>query len=680
MKRLVRLLLLLILQATLLRSVAQQDLSVADSFETKTLQLREVIICDQPHGNANDQASNFYKPNRLSTTEDILARMMGVSLMKRGAYGLEPVLRVYSAGQINLTINGMRIYGACTDKMDPATSYIEPNNLQNISTKQGAAGNENGSTVGGEIDMVMKQAEFSHCHSTYLTANVSYNSINNAVNAGTSLNMSFDKVAFRINGTYRKAFDYKAGGNKRVPHSAYEKSNYGASLAFRLPKEQKLVADYVGDMGWNIGYPALAMDAGKASANIASLTHFWNPASGNIQNVETKIYFNHIYHAMDDTHRENVAMHMDMPGWSYTLGAYTHLNLQAGKRNNLKVRADYASNFSKAEMTMYPVGASPMFMLTLPDNQRHFAGVYVADVYAIAPNQSIQFSARAEYMRASITSNFGISQAKIFDAEAGQPIHRFVPSVNAIYTATFAKYFSSGVTVAYGERSANANELFGFYLYNRFDGYDYLGNAPLKNERSLQAEWNGGFESKYVNVNYTVYYHHLFNYMMGSIQKDFYPMTDGALGVKKYSNRGQARIAGVEAKIVLNETKGFQSLHTLKYSYAELVNGEPLPLVPPLKCFHTLRYTIKGWYLQVEGEWALAQKRVNTEAGEQTTPAYGLLHLRTGYKLNLNTHFLSINFAVENVLDKNYREHLDWGNISRPGRNMVLSLSYAFNR
>lgn len=679
MKLFVCLLVFLTLQAAPSKCAAGQSNTLEDSSAVlKTLELSEVVVCDQSHSNENTQSANFYKANKLATTEDVLARMMGVSLIKRGAYGLEPVLRAYSAGQINVTINGMRIYGACTDKMDPATIYIEPNNLQTIHATHGASGSKTGASIGGALDMEMKQAAFSHCRKVYTNATSSYSSINNAFNVAAAVNLSFEKVALRVNGTYRKAFNYRAGGGSLVKHSAYEKVNFGTSVAFRLPKQHKIILDYVGDIGWNIGYPSLTMDAGKAIANIASVSHVWVSSNLVVRNIESKVYFNHIYHAMDDTQREDTLMHMDMPGWSYTAGWFSEANLQTSSRNKIKVRADYAGNFSKAEMTMYPEKGQPMFMLTLPDNFRHFAGLYVEDIFEFSKQQSIQLNARVEYMRAALVSDFARKQASIFSADT--VVNRVTPTVSASYHALFKKYFISKLLLSYGERSPNAGELFGFYLYNRFDGFDYIGNTKLKNERTLQAEWNIGAVHQYFSISGAVFYNHIYNYIMGATQSSFSAMTEGARGVKQFENMGQAFITGVEGKLQLNDIKGFRSMHTAKYSYAQLTSGEPLPQIAPLKCYHVVRYSVKGWHIQAEAEWALAQKRVNSFSGESTTPAYGLLHLRTGYQLLLQSHLLQLNFAVENVLDTNYREHLDWGNIPRQGRNFIVTLSYAFNQ
>ena len=101
-------------------------------------------------------------------------------------------------------------------------------------------------------------------------------------------------------------------------------------------------------------------------------------------------------------------------------------------------------------MTMYPQNAASMFMLTLPDNNRHFAGIYLSDRYTISEKHYLQISARAEFMRAVLTTDFGRNQAKIFDNTAGKPVHRLNPSANIVYTAMFAKHFSSRITLAYG--------------------------------------------------------------------------------------------------------------------------------------------------------------------------------------------------------------------------------------
>src|SRR5688500_2114742 len=103
-----------------------------------TLELNEVVV--DGIRTEGDTLQNFYRSNAGATTESILSRMRGVSLIRRGAFGQEAVFRGLSNGQLNVTIDGMKMFGACTDRMDPVTIYVEPSNLSVIQTRLGTAG------------------------------------------------------------------------------------------------------------------------------------------------------------------------------------------------------------------------------------------------------------------------------------------------------------------------------------------------------------------------------------------------------------------------------------------------------------------------------------------------------------------------------------------------------------
>lgn len=654
---------------------AQESDSIAKPV-TKHVNLNEVVVNGMP-GN-DDAQGNYYKQNKLPTTEEILSRIAGVSLIRRGDYGMEPVLRTYSGGEINLTINGMKIFGACTDKMDPATIYIEPNNLSKITISQGASGSEYGSTVGGSMNMDLKEAQCTPEKSVYFTTGSSYSSVNNGYNGNLALSISGPKMALRISGVYRKAFDYREGGGAIVPYSGYEKTNFMVSTAFKLRPQHTLNVDYIGDLGWNIGYPALPMDAGRARANIASVSHGFDGKGKVLKRVDTKVYFNHVYHAMDDTHRPETTMHMDMPGWSYTFGLYSDVKLAAGKNNVVEIKGDYYTNHSKADMTMYPLNSAVMHMMTLPENMRHFVGLYLGDEWIVKPHHILKFNVRSEVMHAKLLSNQGRQQWSIFTDTT--TVTKVLPSASIRYTLLCPHNVSVNLTTAYGTSAPTANQLYGYYLFTVLDNYDYIGNPSLKAEKSVQAEANISYGGKVVQLSATAFYHQLYDFIIGEIVGSYQPLTEGAYGIKRFSNIAGAYITGVDASASINLKRGFQSMNTLTYSYGSLSDGSPVPMLSPLRGISSVRYTIKGWHIQAETEWASAKDRINNEVGETTTTAYALLNLRTGYKLTLKQHVISINLSVENVLDKKYRQYSDWGNVFRPGRNFLVYVSYSFGK
>ena len=81
-------------------------------------------------------------------------------MIKRGAYAWEPVINDMASERLSVTIDGMRIFGACTDKMDPITSYVDVSNLADVHVAGGQQGAEHGSTIGGAIDMRLEKSNF----------------------------------------------------------------------------------------------------------------------------------------------------------------------------------------------------------------------------------------------------------------------------------------------------------------------------------------------------------------------------------------------------------------------------------------------------------------------------------------------------------------------------------------
>src|SRR5690625_4173376 len=102
--------------------------------------LEEVIVL--PSGQDDLKLEN----KSLGSIDNYLEKSSAVNMIKRGAYAWEPMLQGMSSERSVLTIDGMRIYGACTDKMDPITSYVEITNLSKVNIQNAQAGSEHGAT------------------------------------------------------------------------------------------------------------------------------------------------------------------------------------------------------------------------------------------------------------------------------------------------------------------------------------------------------------------------------------------------------------------------------------------------------------------------------------------------------------------------------------------------------
>lgn len=637
----------------------------------RQVNLKDVMICATDSGLS--EAFTFYRTGKLSGTEDMLSRMEGVNLIKRGAFGMEPMLRAYSAGQINVTLNGMKIYGACTDKMDPPTVYVEPGNLQKAQVTQGASGSLMGSSVGGHLNMQLREAAF-QCHQKPIVNVFSqYASVNQGFNAGATVNVNSKKVALRINTTWRNANNYKAGGQQEILNSGYKKLNMHVNGVWKLPRQQRVLVDYMLDEGRDIGYPSLTMDVSKARMQLIALTHRkeWIHAS-----FETKVYYNTITHLMDDTHRPETAIHMDMPGWSYTAGAYSQFALQKGI-HQLQVRVDAHRAETRADMTMYPLNEKPMYMQTLPGNILSNTGGSVRYQMGLGKRYASGVTYRMDGYEQYAIDQTGILQWRGFGYDVSNPQHDLLHNASVFVTRK-GKWGITELTTAYGSRLPTSNERLGFYLYNRGDGYDYIGKYDLLPETSTQIEIKQSIRIQPVLVSVTAFHHIIQHYITGYVLEGYSPMTIGARGVKTYMNT-QASLSGFEATVSAKFAKVFTYQANGRYTYGVVGDGNPMQQVPPFKLIQALRYQRKAMQVQVEQIASAAQQRINTGFGEQETSAWSVFNIRFGYGWPIGNSAIQFNLALDNIFDARYREHLSWGGIPQPGRNVMVGVNYYLN-
>ena len=126
----------------------------------KLVDLDEIIIISR--GDLSNQKQD--KP--LSSVDDYLEKSQKITMIKRGNYAWEPAMNNMNSDRLSITIDGMQIFGACTDKMDPITSYVDVSNLSEASIKSGQQGSEYGSTIGGGIDLKLQKSNFEQQLST----------------------------------------------------------------------------------------------------------------------------------------------------------------------------------------------------------------------------------------------------------------------------------------------------------------------------------------------------------------------------------------------------------------------------------------------------------------------------------------------------------------------------------
>ncbi|MBZ4190541.1 TonB-dependent receptor plug domain-containing protein [Niabella beijingensis] len=609
------------------------------------------------------------------SVDEFLASSNNISFIKRGAYAWEPLLNNMSTERSTVTIDGMHIFGACTDKMDPITSYVESNNLSAIDIKSGQEGSLHGATVAGSIDLKRKSTPFSlekKWGGSYQTGFEMNNK--QFFNLG---NVSYSTNRFVADGSvsYRKAGDYYDGNNDEVKHSQYNKFNTSLGMAYKTSPFSALRVDAIFDVAKDVGFPALPMDLWLSRALITSASYKQLFQEGLIKVWDTKVYFNAIEHYMDDTKRPENLVHMDMPGWSTTYGLVSKANLKSGDYSS-EIQLNAYNNLSIAEMRMYPQDRSKrtMFAYSWPWVTTKFASLAMNNSWDISERSQVNFGGTVgvNYNRSKyVEFNW------IFHPGAPQEKTRLLPGLHASYQLNINQ-FNFSVGTGYGHRAPSVSEGYGYYIYNSFDRYDYVGNPDLKNEISYEANASAGFKNEKMGIEAKVNYFYIQNYIIGKILSLGSPMNYQSVGVKGYTSLNHAKLFNLALNVNYNILEHLHWNGSLTYARATDDNGGNLPFIRPLSYQTFLHFMYKKLGVQTSLNGDFAQINYSPEYGEDQTPAYIIWNASADYWFNIKSFRTVLQVGAENLLNRYYSTYADWGNIPRMGRNIFTSLKFNF--
>jgi len=636
---------------------------------TEVVSIKEIILIGS-HPQVHQK-----EPKPLGSIDEYLETSARINMIKRGAYAWEPMLNGMATERTVITIDGMRIFGACTDKMDPITSYVEISNLSEAAISSGQQGAENGATIGGSIDLKRRKTGFNET-GWKVGVNTGGESNGEQKIAGAELQYANNSFYFNTDIMYRDAENYKAGGNREVLHSQFTKYNLSAISGFKLSENQAIEGSFIYDEANDVGYPALPMDVSLARAIIGSVKYEHHQLSETLEHWETKVYFNTITHQMDDSKRPDVPIRMDMPGWSDTYGFYSKVNMSL-KKHKLMANLNSFYNKSLAEMTMFPndPNENDMFMLTWPDVRTLYTGLYLEDMIALNEHYSLQLTGSLGRHYNKVASTFGLQSLQIFYPGMTKSKQRYLKSFSSKVLLN-KKNMEYTLGMGYGERAPSVSEGYGFYLFNSFDGYDYIGNPNLNNEKSMEMNASIGFENKKWNVKLTGSYFHIMDYIIGKPDLSLSPMTIGANGVKMYEQLEYASLFNSDISIGYSLHKNWNWNGKLIFSYGRDNNNTNLPLVQPLSYQTSLQFRKGLFSIETELQGATKQLDFSPEFGENETAAYAVVNLSASRTLFLNQQKMTVKLGAENIFDTYYSTFSDWNNIPRRGRNLFVNLSY----
>jgi iron complex outermembrane receptor protein len=634
----------------------------------KTQPVEEVVVIS-----AKNTIGTESKP--LTSLDNYLEKAGAINMIRRGSYAFEPFVNGMSSERSVITIDGMRIYGACTDKMDPVTSYVEITNLAKANI-HGSPSGRSGATIAGSIDLVRKKGTFGGKNLSGQTFG-GFETNNSQKIAGFALSHSSSKFFVDTDFTWRDADNYTDGDGNEILYSQFTKYNVSAIAGYKLGDHEHIEASVIYDHATDVGYPALPMDVSLARAVITSVEYVRHHISPKIHQLKAKLYYNEVTHTMDDSQRPDVPIRMDMPGWSKTTGFYSLLEGEHGK-HVWKAKVSAHRNSSLAEMTMFSNNpAEPdMFMLTWPGVLTNYADVFAEDEFQLTDRWLSKVSLGVAGHGNTVDNQFGLESIRIFFPDAKRTNIRLLKRLSASVENRMGNTaFNLGI--GYGERAPSVSEGYGFYLFNSFDRFDYIGNPNMKNEKSASVTAGISYVKSKFSAKWTATHFYISDYIIGVPQIGLSPMTIGAEGIKIYEQLDYANIFNTAVDIGYKFSDRFNWTNQVSYRNGTAKDITRLPLIQPLSYNSTASYTAETWSFGISINGA-ARQEVNADFGERPLPSYCIAGVNASKRFALVNQNLVLKAGIENLLDADYTTFADWNRIPRMGRNFFLHVVYDF--
>ena len=576
-----------------------------------------------------------------------------------------------------LTLDGMKVYGACVDRMDPASSYVEPENLARMEVHKGPSDLQTGSQTGGSVDLVSEDPVFG---APSARLDVGAEAPTGLRRVGVVAGASHGPLAVRVSGVYRQAAAYVPGGGRAaLAFSGYTKRNGRIAATLRLGPAWSVTGQALADDAWNVGYPVLLMDATLAQARIGSLRL---RREGAVR-LDATIYANRVDHWMDDRTRDVLerpvmrGMYMPMAGYTQTTGAVAEAAADVGAwRWGATLDVHRVRQFG--DMWMYSVypGIADMYLL----NVGHARAVNAAASASLGRRIG-RFDADLQLRLDGTRRDVGDASARALlrgrDATLDTTARRLaVPSASLRLGYAAAPGLHLHLAASDAGRLPTLVEHYGHYVYNYADGYFYTGSPALGAERTRGLDVGADVTRGRVVLRLAAfgswYRHHI-----GGVADPTVASTQ-SYRFRVYTDAGRAALLGGEASVLSDLGRGLTLAGQAAYVRARYPaghvhgSGAHFAGLPPLHGRLALTLDRRRGVASLETRWATAQTDVPDGSDEQPTDGFAVVNASAG--LRVGAH-VELRATLENVFDAYYREHQSVGRLPGRGRTLYAGLS-----
>jgi len=250
-----------------------------------------------------------------------------IQLIRRSGIANDIILRGMRKDNINILIDGGKIYGGCPNRMDPPLSHILASNVQNIVVKEGPYDVENFGTLSGVVDVeTLPPSKGFHSEINLNVGSWGYRKIGAQASGGGDKVRVFVGASTESSGQYEdgdgntlaEQVDNYAEANPAVAGAkyapayhdmkAYDKKSAMVKLYANVADNQEIKLSYTLNRSTDVLYPNSKMDALKDNSDLFNAKYTIHNLGQYSKELDFEFYNSWVYHPMGTYYRVSAVM------------------------------------------------------------------------------------------------------------------------------------------------------------------------------------------------------------------------------------------------------------------------------------------------------------------------------------------------------------------------------------
>jgi iron complex outermembrane receptor protein len=620
---------------------------------------------------------------------EALASTPGVWKIRKGAIANDVVVRGLQARDLNVLIDGQRVYGACPNHMDPPAFHVDFAEVERVEVGKGPFDVRNQGSLGAVVNVVTRRPE-AGWHATTALGGGS----RGFVNPSATLSFGASRASVLAGGSYRRADPYRAGDGRSMTEVTNFRPDAIDSDAFRvatgwargsvvLGAGHSVQAAYTSQRADHVLYPYLMMDALYDDTDRVS-ARYEHGTAGWLNAVNALAYVTRVDHWMTDEFRTSSSG----MARAYSMGTMAATRTGGGRaeiavgRATLGVEGSHRRWNTRTELA----GMAYLPQASIPDATIDTVGAFADYRADLSPVVSLEVGGRLD--RAHSAADASLANTSLYFAYKGTRSTSRADWLPAASARLAWRASAATVTASIGHtaRVAEANER---YFALRRMGGDWVGNPNLAPARNTGVDVSVSLTRGGAQFSASGFVSVIDDYIAVHEQRRLNAVPGVAnQRARSYANVDARQAGGEAALSVPINGRIFASLDASYVRGTQVpvpaldINSTVLAEMPPFRGRARLRYDDGRVFLLAEEEVTADQNRVDPDLGETSTGGYAVTNLAAGWRHRR----LSATVGVTNLLDRYYVEPLAYQRdpfrlgvrLPEPGRQWYANLSWRF--